>query len=349
MRHLIDFDQLSLEEWDKLYNLTRAIMRDPGAYADSCKGKLVGTLFYEPSTRTQLSFQAAALRLGAQVIGFSDAASSSAAKGESLRDTIKIVANYVDAIVIRNPMEGAALAASLYSPVPLINAGDGAHLHPTQTLADLATIQTEKGSLNNHVVGLCGDLKNGRTVHSLLKALSRFGGNTFVLISTDTLKIPDYVRRALEASGARYTEVNSLEAVIGDLDILYMTRIQKERFPSEEAYKREAGIFILDPPKLQLAKQSLMVLHPLPKLDEITDEVDIDPRCRYFAQAEYGMYIRMALLHTLLPLKREVPKTELFDRETVCDNPRCVTAFERYLPPLTQDGTCLYCQKDLPH
>ena len=337
---------MTLQEWQKLYALGQHIRENPGAYAKSCQGKLVATLFYEPSTRTQFSFQAAAMRLGAQVIGFSGTGGSYVNKGENLKDTIRTVANYVDAIVMRNPMEGAALAASLYSEVPVVNAGDGGHLHPTQTLTDLFTISLEKGRLTGLTVGLCGDLRNGRTVHSLIKALVRFEGNRFILISTPTLRIPDYVRAALQQANAPFEEVDRLEDAIDQLDILYMTRIQKERFESEQAYEREAGVYVLDTDKLARAKEDLLVLHPLPKVDEITHEADDDPRCKYFEQAKNGMFIRMALLHELLHQDRTVP-APVTQGQGCCTNPRCVTGGETYLPPLSSDGRCLYCDKEL--
>ncbi|HWQ51915.1 MAG TPA: aspartate carbamoyltransferase [Terriglobales bacterium] len=349
MRNLIDFDQMTLEEWYRLYDLAKDIMGDPAKYMKSCEDKLVATLFYEPSTRTQFSFQAAALRLGAKVIGFSGTAGSSVTKGENLKDTVRTVASYSDLIVMRNPSEGAACAASLYARVPIVNAGDGGHLHPTQTLTDLTTLTALKGGVSGHTVGFCGDLKNGRTVHSLIKALVRFPGNAFVLISTSGLRIPDYVRKVLEASGAPHREENSLEAAIGELDVLYMTRIQKERFESEEAYKKEAGVYILDAKKLALAKADLVVLHPLPKVDEITDEADEDPRCHYFDQTEFGMYIRMALLHTLLKEGKEArqPAWPRPNTDKICGNPRCITRTESYLPKLGEGGRCLYCDHAL--
>ena len=347
MQHLIDFDQVTLAEWDMLLDRATAIRKNPAAYAESCRGKLVATLFYEPSTCTQLSFQSAALRLGAQVVGFSGTSGSSVTKGENLRDTIRTVSNYVDAIVMRNPMEGAALAASLFSEVPVVNAGDGGHFHPTQTLTDLFTISLEKGKLTGLTVGICGDLLNGRTVHSLLKALIRFPGNRFILISTKTLRIPDYIRNILTAAEADFTEVETLEGVIAQLDLLYMTRIQRERFESEEAYRRESGIYVLDGAKLALAREDLLVLHPLPKVDEITQEADEDPRCRYFEQARNGMYIRMALLYELLHherVKQGFPKSR---GEGRCTNPRCVSVQESSLPTLIEGGRCLYCDKEI--
>jgi len=349
MHSLIDFDQMTLEEWGELYDLAKDMMDNPAKYSDCCKDKLVATLFYEPSTRTQFSFQAAALRLGAKVIGFSGTAGSSVSKGENLKDTIRTVASYCDLIVMRNPNEGAAYAASLYSRVPIINAGDGGHLHPTQTLTDLTTLTALKGCVSGHTVGFCGDLKNGRTVHSLIKALVRFPGNSFVLISTPALRIPDYVKQVLEASGAAFREEDSLEACIGDLDVLYMTRIQKERFESEEAYRKEAGVYILDARKLRLAKKDLIVLHPLPKVDEITDEADEDPRCRYFDQAEFGMYIRMALLFTLLKEGKAAhqPAWPRPNTDKGCTNSRCITKTEGYLPKLEDQGRCTYCDHAL--
>lgn len=349
--HLIDFNKLSLEDWYELYNLADDIIKNPQKYADSCKGKILATLFYEPSTRTMLSFQAAMLRLGGSVVGFDNPGNSSVSKGENLKDTIKTVCNYVDILVMRNPNEGSAFAASLFANKPVINAGDGGHLHPTQTLADLVTITKEKGRLENLTIGVCGDLKHGRTVHSLLKAMSLFQGNRFYLISTFPLKTPKYITDILKQSGNEFFEVKTIDECIDKLDVLYMTRIQKERFASEQEYQKQKGIYILDMEKLNKAKSDLAILHPLPKVDEITDEVDFDSRALYFKQAEYGMFIRMALIIKMLESNREQPKFIQSENITKrCPNPRCITNSEKYLPSLfyTVTGTrkthnCTYC------
>ncbi len=347
MHSFIDFDDMSLQEFDELYSIADDMKNNPKKYMEVCADKVVATLFYEPSTRTQLSFQAAALRLGAKVIGFSGTAGTSVTKGENLKDTIRTVAGYSDLIVMRHPSEGSAYAASLYSTAPVVNAGDGGHLHPTQTLTDLTTLRAIKGGASNLTIGFCGDLKNGRTVHSLIKALVRYEGNKFVLISTPSLRVPPYVKKVLDSFGAQYTEVNSLEENISTLDVLYMTRIQKERFASEEEYKKEAGVYILDKQKLNLAKSDLTVLHPLPKVDEITDEADQDNRCRYFDQAEYGMYIRMALIYTMTKEgKSEFAFPEKCEGAS-CTNDRCITKTEDYLPKLVRDDLCRYCDHEL--
>lgn len=347
-RNLIDFNDISLNDWNELCELAMRIKRQPAEYRDVCKGKIMATLFYEPSTRTQMSFQTAMMRLGGKVIGFSDPNSSSVAKGETLRDTVKITSSYADILVIRHPIEGAAFASSLYSHVPVINAGDGGHLHPTQTLTDLMTISETKGTVSGLTVGVCGDLLNGRTVHSLLRAMMRFDNNKFVLISTPELKLPKYVTDELRSGGCETIEVNTLDECIGLLDVLYMTRIQRERFRTIEEYTSQAGIYRLTSDKMALAKKDLIVLHPLPKVDEIDYDVDDDPRCIFFEQAENGMFIRMALVAKLISAERrgrapayEVPKT------SICSNPRCITNHEKYLPVFTKtvDGEtrCQYC------
>ncbi len=353
LRHMLDFGSLTEGEWDSLCSEADKIRQNPGKYASARKGSVLATLFYEPSTRTQLSFQSAMLRLGGTVIGFSDPGSSSVAKGESLRDTIKIVGSYADVIVIRSPLEGAAYAASLYSPAPVINAGDGGHLHPTQTMADLYTLRRELGRYDGLNVGVCGDLLNGRTVHSLLSALSKYRGNKFYLISTDALRIPDYCARQLCASGAEFCEVKTIEECIDKLDVLYMTRIQRERFSSAEEYARQAGIYVLTADKLSCAKPGLVILHPLPKVDEISPEVDDDPRAKYFEQAENGLYIRMALILWLtencsLSTRERRNTAYPLPGERICQNPRCVTAREKYLPALAEDDRCAYCAHMLP-
>lgn len=347
-RNLIDFNDMNLGEWNELYTLASGIKKNPAEYCDVCSGKILATLFYEPSTRTQMSFQTAMMRLGGKVIGFSDPNSSSVSKGETLRDTVKIVTAYSDVLVIRNPIEGAAYASSLYSHVPVINAGDGGHLHPTQTLTDLMTITELKGRTENLTVGCCGDLLNGRTVHSLLRALARFKNNRFVLISTPELKLPSYVTDELRAMGNTFTEVSTLEECISELDILYMTRIQRERFRSPEEYARQAGVYRLTADKMALAKPDLAVLHPLPKVDEIAYEVDDDPRAMYFEQAENGMYIRMALIAELSSAMRtgRAPAYPI-QSEPFCANPRCISNHEKYLPRLTKNVSgeerCCYC------
>jgi len=294
----------SVEEMDNIFELAGDIINHPVKYSDSMKGKLLATLFYEPSTRTRFSFEAAMLRLGGQVIGFSEPGSSSVSKGESVADTIKTVGCYADIAVMRHPKEGAPKVASLYSDIPVINAGDGGHQHPTQTLTDLLTIKTVKGRLSDLTIGFCGDLKFGRTVHSLIKALSRYENIKIVLISPDELKVPEYIRsEILIKNKIDFTEAERIEDVIGDLDILYMTRVQKERFFNEDDYIRLKDRFILDKEKMELAKDSMIVLHPLPRVNEIAYEIDSDPRAMYFRQAKYGMYVRMALMLKLLGVK----------------------------------------------
>ncbi len=346
--HLIDLDDLSVRCWDQLITLAGDISRNPSDYYGRLEGKIMATLFYEPSTRTQMSFQTAMFRLGGKVIGFDNPLNSSVAKGESLKDTVKIMSGYADILVIRHPREGSAKAASLYASCPVINAGDGGHLHPTQTLTDLVTLKHEKGRMHNLVIGVCGDLKNGRTVHSLIKAMSQFENNRFVLISTKQLRIPSYLRTILEANGCPYKEVFSLEEAIQSLDVLYMTRIQKERFASEQEYQSQKNVYTLDPQKLDLAKFDLKVMHPLPRVDEIADEVDSDPRAIYFKQARYGIFARMALI--LMLLDGSVPAVAESTAHLggfVCKNERCITHTERYLPHLyagTSDMLeCRYC------
>lgn len=304
MRHLMNALDLSVKEINDLIALAETIIEEPERYSEVCKGKKLATCFYEPSTRTRLSFESAMMNLGGQVLGFSSADSSSAAKGESVSDTIRVISGYADICAMRHPKEGAPLVASLHSNIPVINAGDGGHNHPTQTLTDLLTIKNLKGHLDNLTIGLCGDLKFGRTVHSLIEAMVRYPGVRFVLISPDELKIPDYLRReTLEAKKIDYKEVNVLEDVLPELDILYMTRVQRERFFNEEDYIRLKDSFILDSKKMKLAPEDMLVLHPLPRVNEISTDVDDDPRAVYFKQAQYGVYIRMALIMTLLEVK----------------------------------------------
>lgn len=303
MRHLISPLDFSVEELDDLLNLASDIEKNPEKYKEACKGKKIATLFYEPSTRTRLSFEAAMINLGGSVLGFSSADSSSASKGESVSDTIRIISCYADICAMRHPKEGAPLVAASKSSIPVINAGDGGHQHPTQTLTDLMTIRSLKGRLNNLTIGLCGDLKFGRTVHSLINALLRYENISFVLISPPELRVPEYIRENLTKAGAPFKEVTKLEDVMSDLDILYMTRVQKERFFNEEDYIRMKDSYILDKRKMELAKDDMLVLHPLPRVNEISVEVDDDPRAVYFKQVQYGVYVRMALILTLLEVK----------------------------------------------
>ena len=301
--NLIDLNDYPVSFWNEIIELGHKIRCNPDEYKTALSGKIMATLFYEPSTRTQMSFQAAMLRLGGSIIGFDNPSTSSVAKGESLKDTTKIVSSYSDVLVIRHPIAGAAKAAALTADCPVINAGDGGHLHPTQTLTDLLTLYEEKGRLDNLTIGLCGDLKNGRTVHSLVKAMSCYKGNKFVFVSTDSLKMPSYIKDVLAVNGAEYKEVAKLEDAIGELDVLYMTRIQRERFASEQEYLSQKDVYVLDSFKMLSAKKDMIVMHPLPRVDEITDEVDDDSRAIYFKQAKYGVYIRMALILTLLEIK----------------------------------------------
>lgn len=301
MKHLIDILDLSVEEIASLIDTANDIMANPQKYQDKCRYKKLATLFFEPSTRTRLSFEAAMMELGGNVLGFSDAASSSSSKGESVSDTVSVVSGYADIIAMRHPKEGAPLVAAMKSEVPIINAGDGGHNHPTQTLADLLTIKREKGDLNNLTIGFCGDLKFGRTVHSLIAAMSRYENIKFVLISPKELKLPSYVKNDhIKEKNIPYVQTESLDDVIGDLDVLYMTRVQKERFFNEEDYLRLKDSYILTPEKLKNAKESLSILHPLPRVNEISTLVDDDPRACYFRQTKNGKYMRMALILKLL-------------------------------------------------
>ena len=304
MKHLIDIKDLTIEEIQTLIDLAKDIMQNEEKYSKKCQGKKLATLFYEPSTRTRLSFEAAMIELGGNVLGFSSANSSSAAKGESIADTVRVVGCYADIIAIRHPKEGAALVAAMKSEVPVINAGDGGHNHPTQTLTDLLTIQCEKGRLSNLTIGICGDLKFGRTVHSLITAMSRYKNIKFVLISPKELKIPDYIKKEiLEKNHIEYFETDNLEEKMPYLDILYMTRVQRERFFNEDDYIRLKDYYILNKEKLKNAKENLCIMHPLPRVNEISTEVDEDKRACYFKQAKYGKYIRMALILNLLEVK----------------------------------------------
>ncbi|MBO5358645.1 MAG: aspartate carbamoyltransferase [Clostridia bacterium] len=303
MRSLIDIAELSLSEIDSLLNTANDIIENPAKYSEKCKGKKLATLFFEPSTRTRLSFEAAMYELGGNVLGFSEAQSSSSAKGESVADTAKTVSCYADIIAMRHPKEGAPLVASMNATVPVINAGDGGHNHPTQTLADLLTIKREKGGFDNLTVGFCGDLKFGRTVHSLITALRRYNNVKFIFISPNELRVPEYVRESLKQDNFEVLETTDLEAVMADLDVLYMTRVQRERFFNEEEYLRLKDSYILTPEKLETAKQSLSVMHPLPRVNEISVAIDSDPRACYFKQVLNGKYMRMALILMLLEVK----------------------------------------------
>ncbi len=292
----------SVEELDKLFDLANDIEKNPSKYAHACDGKILATCFYEPSTRTRLSFESAMTRLGGRVIGFADANSSSAAKGESVSDTIRVISCYADICAMRHPKEGAPMVASEKSGIPVINAGDGGHYHPTQTLTDLLTIRSLKGHLDHFTIGLCGDLKFGRTVHSLINALVRYPGTKFIFISPEELRVPDYITEMLKEKNIPFEEVIRLENVMPQLDLLYMTRVQKERFFNEEDYVRLKDFYILDTAKMELARKDMLVLHPLPRVNEISVEVDEDERAAYFRQAQYGVYVRMALILTLLGL-----------------------------------------------
>ena len=301
MKHLIDIMDLSVEEIDELIDKAKSIINNPDKYREKCKYKKLATLFFEPSTRTRLSFEAAMMELGGNVLGFSEAQSSSASKGESVSDTISVVSGYADIIAMRHPKEGAPLVASYKSEIPVINAGDGGHNHPTQTLADLLTIKMEKGGFDNLTVGLCGDLKFGRTVHSLVAAMSRYKNVKFVLISPEELKLPSYVKNEyIKKNNIPYTQTTSLDDVIGELDILYMTRVQRERFFNEEDYLRLKDSYILTADKMKKASDNMIVMHPLPRVNEISTEIDSDDRACYFRQAKYGKFIRMALILKLL-------------------------------------------------
>ena len=303
MKNIINIMDLSVDEIEQLIHCADDIIKNPVKYQDVCRHKILATLFFEPSTRTRLSFESAMLSLGGNVLGFSEASSSSASKGESVADTISVVSGYADIIAMRHPKEGAPLVASMHSTVPIINAGDGGHYHPTQTLTDLLTIHHEKGHFDNLTIGLCGDLKFGRTVHSLIGAMSRYPGVKFVLISPEELKLPSFVKQEyIKPQGIEYSQSTSLEDVIGDLDILYMTRVQKERFFNEEDYLRLKDSYILTEDKMKLAKSDMCILHTLPRVNEISVSIDSDPRACYFRQAHYGRYVRMALIMKLLDI-----------------------------------------------
>ncbi len=348
MRNLIDILDFSTEEIDELCETANDMIKDPSAYSEVCRGKILGTLFFEPSTRTRLSFTSAMMSLGGNVLGFSQAGSSSVTKGETLSDTIRMVASYTDIIAMRHPKEGAPIVASSVSKVPIINAGDGGHFHPTQTLTDLVTVKRKKGRFDNLNIGICGDLKYGRTVHSLIAAMARYKNVKFVLISPKELKLPDYVKTSfLDTKGVEYTECSDLEAAIPSLDILYMTRIQGERFADKDEYERLKDSYILTKSKLEFAKADLTILHPLPRVNEICVDVDDDPRAAYFEQAENGRYIRMALILKLLKEKdKKTPLAEAYeDPSLICKNPHCITRTERGIKLLYKDGACIYCDQ----
>ena len=347
LNNLIDLDELSVSEIDELITTANKIRENPWAFRESCRGKVMATLFYEPSTRTKMSFQTAMYRLGGEVVGFDNPQNTSVSKGESLKDTITVVSGYTDLIVMRNPMEGAAAAATFFSKVPIINAGDGGHLHPTQTLTDLVTLYNEKGRLDHLCIGLCGDLKYGRTVHSLIKTMTRYEGNSFVLISTPELALPQYVKDVMDAANCKYTEINNLADAIGSLDVLYMTRIQMERFATKKQYEEQKGIYVLDSKKLSLAKKDMKILHPLPRVDEITLDIDNDERAKYFDQTVYGMYARMALILTTLKNSHTIKPHKLpySTHAAKCKNPKCITQTEKYLPNLFKEcGDMLECK-----
>ena len=305
LRHLMSPTDSTVDELEHLFDVAEDIRKDPAKYAHCCDGKILATCFYEPSTRTRLSFESAMLRLGGKVLGFADGSNSSAAKGESVSDTIRVISYYADICAMRHPKEGAPMVASEKSLIPVINGGDGGHQHPTQTLTDLLTIRSLTGSLNNFTIGLCGDLKFGRTVHSLITALTRYEGIRFVFISPDELKVPSYIKDMVKAKDIPYVQVTRLEDVMSELDILYMTRVQKERFFNEEDYVRLKDFYILDKKKMSLAKEKMYVMHPLPRVNEISVEIDDDPRAAYFPQSEYGVFVRMALIMTLLNMTDE--------------------------------------------
>ena len=344
MKHLIDILDFTTEEIDELCAEACKIIDSPESYSEAAKGKILGTLFFEPSTRTRLSFTSAMMSLGGNVLGFSSAGNTSVKKGETLSDTIRMVSAYTDIIAMRHPREGAPVVASSVSKVPVINAGDGSHFHPTQTLTDLVTIKRRMGRFDNLTVGLCGDLKYGRTVHSLIAAMSRYENVRFVLISPDELKLPSYVIEEF-LKGKNYVETKSLEDAIPSLDVLYMTRVQGERFADKDEYERLKDSYILSLDKLNGAKENLSILHPLPRVNEIATDVDDDKRAAYFEQAENGRYIRMALILKLLSEndKKMTSLTGSEDESLVCENPTCITQIERGIKHLYKNGSCIYC------
>ncbi|PWM72784.1 MAG: aspartate carbamoyltransferase [Bacillota bacterium] len=349
MRHLLDITDLSVEEIEELARTAEDIAEHPERYADRCKGKKLVTLFFEPSTRTRMSFEAAMWELGGSVISCTDMSTSSVVKGETLADTMRVVANYADVVAMRHPYEGAAYVASLKSPVPVINAGDGGHCHPTQTLADLLTVHRELGRFDDLTVGLCGDLKYGRTVHSLINAMLRYRNVKFVLISPEELKLPDYELDALKKAGAPFEEVRDLESALPALDVLYMTRVQRERFDDAEAYERVKDCYVLNAEKLSAAKKDMIVMHPLPRVNEISADVDDDPRAAYFRQTMNGKLMRMALILKLLKEKAlpSAAEKKTFVDGGRCGNKKCITRLEK-LPQiyLEENGVkrCAYCE-----
>ncbi len=348
MKHLIDILDFTCEEIYSLCQTATDIIENPEAYSEVAKGKILGTLFFEPSTRTRLSFTSAMMSLGGNVLGISEVANSSVAKGETLSDTIRMVSAYTDIIAMRHPKEGAPLVATAVSSVPIINAGDGSHFHPTQTLTDLLTIQRKKGRFNRLTIGVCGDLKYGRTVHSLISAMSRYEGVKFVLISPNELKLPDYIKEEfLEKTALTYSETASLEEAMPELDILYMTRIQGERFADKNEYERLKDSYVLTRDKLATAKPDLSIMHPLPRVNEIAVDVDDDPRASYFEQAENGRYIRMALILKLLNEKNVPTRINggVEDNTKKCRNHACITRTERGIKPLFKGDVCAFCDQ----
>lgn len=352
MKHLINITDLSCEKIETLLQLAQDMKNAPEQYQDACAHKILATLFFEPSTRTRLSFESAMLSLGGRVLGFSAAATTSAAKGETLGDTIEMVNGYADIIAIRHPGEGAAALAASHAVIPLINAGDGGHFHPTQTLTDLFTIQSELGTLSGLCIGLCGDLKYGRTVHSLIAAMIRYPGIRFVLIAPPELRLPRFCEEEMERAGVPYAYCDTIEEAVPSLDVLYMTRVQQERFSAGEQGKRYGAHLVLTPKILSRGKKTLRVLHPLPRVGEIETAVDADPRACYFRQAHNGRYVRMALIASLLLCPKDNTVTPLLGQSDgiLCKNPNCITAFEPTLPALsvhTQNGICCaYCDKE---
>ena len=356
MQHLIDPTDLTVEKTGEIIALAEEIIADRPRFADTCRGRKLATLFYEPSTRTRLSFTAAMMELGGQVIGFSDAASSSVTKGETVADTVRVIRCFADIIAMRHHKEGAPLVASRYAGIPVINAGDGSHSHPTQTLTDLLTIKREKGRLDRLTVGFCGDLKFGRTVHSLIRALARYEGIRVVLIAPEELRLPDYMLQQMqEFTGITFREARTLEEAMPELDVLYMTRVQKERFLDEEEFERVRDSFVLDAAKLRTARPDMIVLHPLPRVNEITRAVDNDPRAAYFRQVENGKFVRMALIYTLLKWAEgeklaavpDLAEGMFIDRSMKCPNSRCISATEDVDPLFVKAGDtcrCAYCE-----
>ncbi len=353
MRHLLDPTDFSVSEIDEIINCALDIIDNGEKYATACKGKILATLFYEPSTRTRLSFETAMLRLGGSVIGFSDAANSSVSKGETVADTIRVISCFADIAAMRHPKEGAPHLAAEYATIPIINAGDGGHSHPTQTLTDLLTIRRELGKFDNLTVGLCGDLKYGRTVHSLVKAMGRYENVKFVFIAPDELLMPDYIKQEMQfAKSQEYVEVKTLEEAMPTLDVLYMTRVQQERFDSIEEYNRLKDSYILDSAKMTLAKEDMIVLHPLPRVNEITPEVDNDPRAAYFRQVENGKFVRMSLIYNLIQWRDSASQNEYSYMESgKCLNNRCISTVEptKSLYRKVEDNKyrCIYCDAEL--